>query len=158
MSTLKHTTPLASAVVSPHSARAVSEPNAAASRDALFVIQERGGGLLASIRGHLLELAEPTPVHRLAPTPDDLFIAAIASDLAWSARHFLHTYGLPDEVSVTAEWRSVENSPSLADVTMTVTVSGTAEALSDALEDTLVARVEARSLDDRTRLHLRCMG
>jgi uncharacterized OsmC-like protein len=131
---------------------------APASRDALFVTPGRGGVLRASIRGHLLELAEPSPVHRLAPTPDDLFIASIASDLAWSARHFLHAHGLPNDVSVSAEWRTVETPPSLADVSMTVTVSETAEALSDALEHTLAERVAARALDDPTRLHLRCMG
>lgn len=160
MSTLKPTTRrVGSAAVSPHSSPAVREPKAApASRDALFVIPGRGGGLRASIRGHLLELAEPSPVHRLAPTPDDLFIASIASDLAWSARHFLHAHGLPDDVSVSAEWRRVENPPSLADVSMTVTVSETAEAMRDALEDTLAERAAARSLDEPARLHLRCVG
>ena len=156
MSTLKPTTRLVAAV-SPQPSRAVPEPNAAPSRDALFVIPEHGGGLRASIRGHLLELAEPSAVHRLAPTPDDLFIASIASDLAWSARHFLHARGLPDDVSVSAEWRGVEHPPSVADVSMTVTVSETAKALSDELEHTLAERVATRSLYDATRLHLRCV-
>jgi hypothetical protein len=111
MSKLKATTRLVgSAAVSPHPSRAVREPQAApVSRDALFVIPGRGGGLRASIRGQLLELAEPSPVHRLAPIPDDLFIASIASDLAWSARHFLHGHGLSDDVSVSAGWRRLEN-------------------------------------------------
>jgi hypothetical protein len=159
MSTLNPTTGLVvSAAISPHSSGTVHEPKVApASRDALFVVQERGGGLRASIRGHLLELAEPSPVHHLAPTPDDLFIASIASDLAWSTRHFLQAHALPGDVSVSAAWLRVENSPSLAEVTMTVTVPETAEALSDALEATLAERVAARSLDDPTRLRLRCV-
>jgi hypothetical protein len=41
---------------------------------------------------------------------------------------------------------------------MTVTVSETAEALSDALEHALAERVAARSPDEATRLHLRCAG
>jgi hypothetical protein len=41
---------------------------------------------------------------------------------------------------------------------MTVTVAETAEALGDALEDALVERVASRSLDEPTRLHLRCVG
>lgn len=148
-----------SAAGSPHPSRAVREPQAApVSHDALFVIPGRGGDLRASIRGHLLELAEPSPVHRLAPTPDDLFIASIASDLAWSARHFLHARGLPDDVSVSAEWRRLENPPRLADVSMTVTVSETVGALSGALENALAERVAARSLDEPPRLHLRCVG
>ena len=157
--TLKVTTRLiGSAAISPHPSRAVREPKAAhASRDSLFVIPGRGGGLRASIRGHLLELADLSS-RGLAPTPDDLFIASIASDLAWSARHFLHAHGLPDDVSVSAEWRRVENPPSLADASMTVTVSETLEAMSDALEDALAERVAARSLDEPPRLHLRCAG
>ena len=134
------------------------EPKPApASRDALFVAPGRGGGLRASIRGHFLELAEPSRAHRLAPTPDDLFVASIASDLAWSARRFLHAHGLPDDVSVSAEWRIVENPPRLADLSVTVTVSAGAEALSDALEHALAERVAARSLAEATRLHLRCV-
>src|SRR5918996_1444916 len=160
MSTLKPTTRLVGSIaVSPQPSRAVSEPERAlASRDGLFVIPRRGGGLRASIRGHLLELAEPSPVHRLAPTPADLFIASIASDLAWSARDFLRAQGLPDDVSVSAEWRRVENPPRMTDVSMIVTVSETVQAMSDALEDTLAERVAARSPDERPRLHLRCAG
>jgi hypothetical protein len=158
MSTLKPTTRLVgSAAVSPRPSGAMREPTAAASRDALFVTPGRGGGLRASIRGHLLELAEPSLVHRLAPTPGDLFIASIASDLAWSARHFLRAHGLPDDVSVSAEWRRLEIPPSLADVSLTVTVPETADAMSDALEDALAERVAARFLD-APRLHLRCVG
>ena len=160
MSTLKPTTSLvASAAVSPHPSRAVREPQAApVSRDALFVIPRRGSGLRASIRGHLLELAEPSPVNRLAPTPADLFIASIASDLAWSARNFLHGHGLPDDVSVAAQWRKLEKPPRLTDVSMTVTVPGTAEAISDALEDALAEHVAARSLDESLRLQVRWAG
>ena len=158
MSKLKPATRLVGSVaVPPHPSPAGREPQGA-SRDALIVVPGRGGGLRATIRGHLLEIAEPSPVHRLAPTPDDLFIAAIASDLAWSARHFLQAHGLPDDVSVFAEWRSVEHPPSLAEVSMAVTVSETAKALRDALEHTLTERLAARSLDDPTRLHLHWVG
>ena len=159
MSTLQPTARLAeSDAASTHPSRTVHEPEPArGSRDALFVISGRRGGLRASIRGQLLELAEPTPGHRLAPTPDDLLIVSIASDLAWSARHFLHAHRLPDDVSVAAEWRTVENPPSMAEVSMTITLPETAEALSHALEATLAGRVAARSFDEPPRLHLRCM-
>jgi len=158
MSTLKPTTRLVGSVVVSPRPPAMPEPTVAASRDALFVIPGRGGGLRASVRGHMLELAEPSLVHRLAPTPDALFIASIASDLAWSARHFLRAHGLPDDVSVSAEWRRLEIPPSLADVSLTVTVPETADAMSDALEDALAERVAARFLDEPPRLHLRCVG
>jgi hypothetical protein len=134
----------------------VSPQPALASREALFVTRGQGGGLRASIRGHEIELAEPNPVHRLAPTPDDLFIASIASDLAWSACHFLRAHGLADKVSVSAEWHRMESPPRLADVSVTVTVPETSEALSKALEATLAERIAARSLDEPTKLHLHC--
>jgi uncharacterized OsmC-like protein len=156
MSTLKPAPrPVEPAAVS----RVVSEPPAApASGEALFVIPRRDGRLRASIRGHLLELAKPSPVQRLAPTPDDLFIASIASDLAWSARDFLHAQGLPDDVNVSAKWRSPEASQRLTDISMTVTVSESAEALSDVLEDALAKRVAARSAAEPPRLYLRCVA
>lgn len=159
MSKLKPTTGLVvSAGISPHPTRAMREPKPAAPYDVLFVIPSgRGGGLRASIRGHLLELADPSSSHGLAPTPDDLFMASIASDLAWSARHFLRAHGLPDDVSVSAHSRRLEDPPSLADISMTVTVSETVEAMCDALEDALAERVAARSFDEPLRLHLRCV-
>jgi uncharacterized OsmC-like protein len=111
----------------------------------LFVIPRgRGDGFQATIRGHILDLADPSSGHALAPTPDDLFIASIASDLVWSARKFLRAYGLPDDVSVSAKWRTPEDPPGLADIKLTVSVSRRAEAvcaaLAAAFENTLAAR------------------
>jgi hypothetical protein len=160
MSTLKPATRhVGSTAVSLQASVAVREPEPdPVSRDALFVIPGRGGGLRASIRGHLLELAEPSPAHRLAPTPDDLFITSIASELAWSTRHFLRAHGLPDDVSVSAEWRRLENPPRLADVGLTITVDEAVEAMSDSLEDALAGRIAARALGEPPRLHLRCVS
>jgi uncharacterized OsmC-like protein len=159
MSQLKRTTGVVeSAGFSPHATRAMRKAQPAGSYDVLFVIPSgRGGGLRASIRGHVLELADPSSSHERAPTPDDLFIASIASDLAWSARHFLRARGLPDDVSVSAHSRRLEHSRSLTDISMTVTVSETAEAMRNALEDALAERLAARSLDEPLGLHLRCV-
>ena len=66
-----------------------------------------------------------------------------------------HGHGLPDDVSVSAGWRSLEHPTRLADVSMTVTVSEAADALSDALEDTLAERLAAGSLVEPPRLHVR---
>jgi uncharacterized OsmC-like protein len=107
--------------------------HAAHSRRALFIIPtRRGDGFQASIHGHMLELADPAD-HRLAPNPDDLLVAAIASDLAWSARRFLRAHGLPDDVSISATWRTDEDVPAFVDINMTVTVSRRGEAVSGAL-------------------------
>jgi len=121
------------------------------SSHALFVIPRgRGDGFRASIRGHVLDLAEPSSGHALAPTPDDLFIVSIASELAWSARSSLRAYGLPDDVSVSATWRTREDLPSPADIDLSVTVSRRAEAvgavLAAALANSLTARSPAESV------------
>jgi DsbC/DsbD-like thiol-disulfide interchange protein len=122
------------------------ESDAAPASHALFVIPtRRGDSFTASIRGHMLELADPTD-HRLAPSPDDLLIASIASDLAWSARRFLRGRRLPDDVSVSARWQTAEGLPSLADITLTVTVSTRAKAVSGALAAACANSLGARFL------------
>jgi uncharacterized OsmC-like protein len=132
--------------ISELSSRSVDCESDAAPSHALFIIPTRcGHSFKASIHGHMLELADPAD-HRLAPSPDDLLIASIASDLAWSARNFLRARGLPDDVSVSARWKTTEGPPSLADITLTVTVSTRAKAVSEALAATFANSLVARSL------------
>jgi uncharacterized OsmC-like protein len=122
------------------------ESEAAPTSHALFITPtRRGEGFKASIHGHMLELADPTD-HRLAPSPDDLLIASIASDLAWYARRFLRAHGLSDDVSVSARWQTTEGLPSLADITLTVTVSRRAKAVSEALAASFENSLAARTL------------
>jgi putative redox protein len=126
---------------------------------ALFILpSRRGTGFHASIRGHMLELADPSSGHALAPTPDDLLIASIASDFAWSARRFLRAHGLPDDVSVSAEWRTRESPPRVADISVTLTVPEIVETISDALVSALEERAAARSLDEPLRFDLHYAG
>lgn len=127
------------------------EPRRPVRATALFVTRHaRGDGFHANIRGHVLELADPSSGHELAPTPDDLQVASIASELAWSAQRFLRTCGLPDQVSVSAEWRAHDDPPGQADISLTVTISTAAEAVSGALavalEQSLAARSHAESV------------
>lgn len=118
-----------------------------ASSHALCVIPHgRGDGFRASIRGHILDLADPSLGHALAPTPDDLYIVSIASEVAWSARSSLRAEGLPDDVSVAAEWRTPEGMPGLADINVTVTVSRPAEAVGAALGAAFEKSLATRSL------------
>src|SRR5437870_5618772 len=102
-----------------------------ASSHALFVSPHgRRDGFWASIRGHVLDLADPSSGHGLAPTPDDLFIVSIAAELAWTTRRILRAAGLPDDVSVSANWRTNTDLPNLADIDLTVRLPRRAEAAS----------------------------
>ena len=106
----------------------------------------RGGGFRATIRGNILELADPTHGDAFAPTPDDLYVAAIAAGFAWSARGILRASGLPEEVSVSTSWRTHEHPPGVVDLNVTVVVSRRAAVVKEALAAALDENVAARSL------------
>ena len=119
----------------------------------------RGGssahdGFRATVHGHILELADPDSGHALAPTPEDLLIASVASALAWSARGFLRARRLPDDVSVSATWRMHEDPRRLAGIDVTVTVSNGAAAVSATLVAALENGFAARSLNAPLRVHI----
>jgi uncharacterized OsmC-like protein len=120
---------------------------AAPANNNLFVIgHARRDGFWASIRGHVLDLADPSSDKDLAPTPDDLFIASIASEFAWCARGFLRARDLPDTVSVSATWRTDSHPRRLTDISLTVILSRRAEAARAALATTFANNLAARSL------------
>jgi hypothetical protein len=121
-----------------------STANEAAKRDLFIIPNRRGDGFHASVRGHILDLIDPSS-YALAPTADDLFVISIASALAWSARSFLRTHGLPDSVSISAEWQANEGQPLPADIGLTVTVSKSADAASAALAAALENSLATRS-------------
>jgi hypothetical protein len=131
------------------SGRADSHPAVPAPNQVLFVIpRERGDGFQASIRGHMLDLADPTSGHALAPTPNDLFVVAHASELAWCARRLLDAHGLSDGASVSATWRTDGDLSAVAQFDLTVTLPPGAQAvaagLDVALDETLAAGSVAR--------------
>jgi hypothetical protein len=122
---------------------------------ALFVVPARKGATFqASIRGRMLDLADPGSAEWLAPTPDDLFVASIASDFAWLARRFLMSRGLDDYVSVSADWRTHDGQLNLGELEITVTVSKSAEAPCSPLVTALRNRLEARSLSIPLRVRV----
>jgi uncharacterized OsmC-like protein len=127
-------------------------------RQKLFVVTNgRRDGFHATMRsGQLLELADPDSCHALAPTPDELLVGSIASDSAWSARRLLRARRLPDDVSVSAAWRTHEDPPRLADVDVTVTVSNSAEAVSAMLVAAVENSFAARSVNAPLRVRVRC--
>lgn len=116
-----------------------------------IVPRGEGNGFRANVRGHVLDLIDPSS-YSLAPTTDDLFTVSIAAALAWSARSFLRARGLPEYVSVSADRRTGPDPSSPWDINLTVTVSERAEAEGAALaaefEKTLAARLAARPVID----------
>jgi hypothetical protein len=112
----------------------------------LVLPHERRDGFWASIRGKAFDLADPSS-EAFAPTPDDLFVVSIASELAWSGRSLLRANGVPDRVNVRATWQKPANARGLADITMVITVPKGAEeafaALDAAFEDSLAGRAQA---------------
>jgi hypothetical protein len=89
-----------------------------------------------------------------SPRLQAIFIVSIAADFAWSARRFLRAQGLPDDLSVSARWRTLENPSSLGDIHVTVTVPRAVGAMSDPLIDALDERVAALSLDEPLHLEI----
>jgi hypothetical protein len=111
----------------------------------LFVTPRgEGNGFQAQVRGHVLDLIDPSS-YALSPTTDDLFVVSLAAALAWSARRFLRDQELPDYVSVSATWQTLEDPPTLADIGLTVTVSREAKAVHDALTSALETSLANRS-------------
>jgi uncharacterized OsmC-like protein len=106
----------------------------------------RRDGFWASIRGHVLDLADPRSGHALAPTPDDLLVVSIASELAWTARSILRADGLADGVSVSANWGTNADLQSIADIDLAVRVPRGAKAASAALAAAVQNSLSARSL------------
>lgn len=122
-----------------------SATNPSGATQTLFIVPRgEGNGFRASVRGHVLDLIDPSS-YALAPTADDLLVVSFAATLAWAARGFLRERNLPDYVSVSAERRVSEDPSSPWEISLTVTVSeraqAEAEALAGALEKSLAARL-----------------
>lgn len=122
-----------------------------ASPRALFVVPTRNGtGFQASIRGHVLELADPDSPFGLAPTPDVLLVASVAAEVAWSARRFLRSRGLEAHVGVRAGERPVAE----RGVDVTVTVESAAAELAEPLVAELEAKLAVRRIGGPVRLRV----
>jgi hypothetical protein len=122
-------------------------PAAPSSTHTLYVVPRgEGAGFRAKVRGHVLDLIDPSS-YALAPTTDDLLVVSLAAALAWSARSFLRAQSLPDYVSVSAERHTPRDPSDPWEISLTVTVSegaqAEAESLAAALQTSLKARLAA---------------
>jgi uncharacterized OsmC-like protein len=113
-------------------------------------------GFRAYVRGHVLDLGDPGS-YALAPTTDDLFVVSIATALAWSARTALRAARLPEDVSVSAEWRVADAGPSPADIRLKVTMAKAADLMEKELSAAFEKGLATRFLT-RTLVHLSFEG
>jgi hypothetical protein len=122
----------------------------------LFVLPDvHRRGFHASIRGNILELADPNGGVPVAPTAEDLYVAALASFLAWTARDILRKWELPEDPNVLAQWQpSNSGAPIAAEFTIAIALSArtAGSALLRALGDALSQRFDAGPPRFRLRL------
>lgn len=68
--------------------------------EATLLVEHRGGDRFdIAVRGHVLHVDQPADAggEDCAPTPTELFVAGLASCVAFYARRYLHRHGLPTE-------------------------------------------------------------
>ncbi|MDP9164673.1 MAG: OsmC family protein [Actinomycetota bacterium] len=89
------------------------------------VTHDGGDRFSIAIRGHVLHVDQPEPDggSDTGPTPTELFVASLASCVAFYARRYLTRHNLPEEgLTVTAEAQSGANPSRVATMTISVTL------------------------------------
>lgn len=103
-------------------------------------VEHRGGDHFdIAVRGHVLHVDQPADAggDDSAPTPTELFVAGLASCVAFYARRYLHRHGLPtDGLAVSARY---ELGPRPARVTRVDVQLTVPEGVPDERRDALLA-------------------
>ena len=92
---------------------------------AVTVTHHRGDRFAIAIRGHVLHVDQPEPDGGTdtAPSPTELFVASLASCVAFYARRYLQRHDLPqDGLVVTAQAMSGAKPSRVASMTITLTL------------------------------------
>ena len=92
---------------------------------AVTVTHEKADRFSIDVRGHVLYVDQPTADggDDTAPTPTELFVASLASCVAFYARRYLRRHGLPEEgLSVSAEAEMGSKPARVASMRVTVTL------------------------------------
>lgn len=107
---------------------------------ALRVVHEDGDRFTVEVRDHSITVDQPVADGGAdrGPSPTELFVASLASCVAFYARRFLARHGLPDGVAVDAEW-TMASSPNRVG---SIRVSARAPGLPLALEPRLAKVIE----------------
>lgn len=89
------------------------------------VTHESGDRFEVAIRGHVIHVDQPEPDGGTdtAPTPTELFVASLASCVAFYARRYLQRHDLPQQgLTVTARAESGAKPSRVATMTITLTL------------------------------------
>jgi putative redox protein len=92
---------------------------------AVTVTHDSGDRFDIAIRGHVVHVDQPEPDGGTdtAPTPTELFVASLASCVAFYARRYLKRHDLPQEgLTVTAQAESGAKPSRVASMTITLTL------------------------------------
>ena len=92
---------------------------------ALTVTHLSGDRFAIAVRGHVLHVDQPEPDGGTdtAPSPTELFVASLASCVAFYARRYLQRHDLPqDGLVVTAQATSGAKPSRVASMTITLTL------------------------------------
>ena len=105
----------------------------------LSVTHEGGTRFRIHVRGHELVVDQPVAAggDDAAPTPTELFVAAIASCAAFYGRTFLARRALPDQVDVAAVWEVAPRPDRVDKVSLVVTAPGVPPSRMDAFHRVL---------------------
>ena len=92
----------------------------------LRVIHEDGDRFTVQIRGHSLTVDQPESDGGtdFGPQPTELFVASLASCVAHYGRRFLCRHGLPDQVTVDAEWTMASSPTRVGSISVSVAAPG----------------------------------
>ena len=89
------------------------------------VTHDGGDRFSINIRGHVVHVDQPEADGGTdsAPTPTELFVAGLASCVAFNARRYLQRHGLPEQgLSVSAQAVHGEKPARVASMTLTITL------------------------------------
>jgi putative redox protein len=92
----------------------------------LRVTHEDGDRFTIEIRGHSLTVDQPESDGGtdFGPQPTELFVASLASCVAHYGRRFLRRHGLPDDVTVDAEWTMASSPTRVLSIRVSVAAPG----------------------------------
>jgi uncharacterized OsmC-like protein len=107
--------------------------------EGIHVTHDGGDQFGIAIRRHVLRVDQPVDDggEDTAPTPTELFVASLASCVAFYVRRFLARHGLPtDGLSVTAEFNMAARPTRVGDINLRVQIP---EEVPDERRDALLA-------------------